>query len=364
MRDVSDAEITYQPSFTAEVLSAAHLLPPMPQAQGLLLSLDVPAFGMRMDGEITDLRINNGYREVTFESFVYSGVAAQLTLRNEYANGTTGVLQIKGASLNFRAGDHKPRTHFVADSLYALLGLAGQVRISIPDMNIDLGLNFKIRPSEISKFLELRQIEFGLMVIEKATGLQFAVPQHISGDEIKSIGVAYHAILTHQFVSRVNEITQPTPANEERLAWFDNLKSAEPNGCYKLMFGPSIATRTIFGREVPLGDETVLIDDAIIEDRDKVRRELAQKDGHIVPIRIRPRSRKARYAFANTPQLPDVPWDEKIENFISLEDSLNERLAARYHELAASTVADLTPEEIEAVTARPELGEDAHLVGD
>jgi len=186
-------EITYQPSFTAEVLSAAHLLPPMPQAQGLLLSFDVPAFGMRMDGEITDLRFNNGYGEVTFESFVYSGVAAQLTLRNEYANGTTGVLQIKGASLNFRAGDHKPRTHFVADSLYALLGLAGQVRISIPNMNIDLGLNFKIRPSEISKFLELRQIEFGLMVIEKATGLQFAVPQHISGDEIKSIGVAYHA---------------------------------------------------------------------------------------------------------------------------------------------------------------------------
>jgi len=66
----------------------------------------------------------------------------------------------------------------------------------------------------------------------------------------------------------------------------------------------------------------------------------------------------------NPPQLPPDPWDEKIDRFIKLEDTLNELLAARYHELAASTVADLTPEEIEAVIARPELSDDAHLIKD
>ena len=102
----------------------------------------------------------------------------------------------------------------------------------------------------------------------------------------------------------------------------------------------------------------------MIENRDDLRRELAKNDGHIVPITIRPRGRQGRYVFTNAPRLPDAPWDEKIQSFINLEDKLNERLAARYHELAASTVADLTPEEIEAVTARPELDEDAHLIRD
>ena len=154
-------------------------------------------------------------------------------------------------------------------------------------------------------------------------------------------------------------------ATDEMLTWFDNLESVDEDGrVYKLMFGPTPTTRSILGREISLGDQTVFINDGIIEEREVVRRELAQKDGHIVPIRVIPRSRKGRYVFANTPRLPETPWDEKVENFVSLENALDERLAASYHDLAASTVAELTPEEIKAVTARPELDEDAYLIRD
>lgn len=365
MQGVSVAEITCQPAFSAELLSAGRFLAPLRQSEDLLLSIDVPAFGVSMAGEISDLVIGDAYQQVTFESFVDEGVSALLTIQNERSNGATSDLQIKGASISIRVKRHKPRAHFFADTLYAMLGLAGPVRISISALNIDLGLNFTRRLSEVSKFIELRQMEFGLMVIEKAAGLAFDIPEHVTGEERNSISLAYHAIVERQFIWRVNDITQPTPATEAMLSWFDSLKSVEPDGCVdRLMFGPSPATRTILGQEVSLGDETVFIDDGIIENRDDIRRELAEKDGHIVPIKIRPRSRQGRYVFSNAPRLPNGAWDEKIENFIKLEDTLNQRLAARYHELAASTVADLTPREIEALVSRPKLSEDAYLVRD
>lgn len=318
-----------------------------------------------MAGEITDMVVNDNYKEVTFTSVVDFGVSAFLTLRNEWANGASDELKIKDASLSFKVSDHRSRTHFIADSLYALMGLSGPLKIFIPNLNIDLGLNFKISTSEITKFLQLRQTEFGLMVIEKACGSEFSIPEYISAEELNSISLAYWAILQQQFIWRLNEITQPTPATEEMLEWFESLKSIKPEGhIYKIMFGPSMGVRRILGQEVILGEERIFIDDAIIDNRDGVRRALAQRDGHIVPIRIRSQSRKARYVFSNVPRLPEAPWDEKIENFVKLEDALNEGLAARYHKLAASTVADLKPEEVEIVTRRPALDEDAHLIRD
>jgi hypothetical protein len=360
MQGMSVAEITYQPSFSAELLSAAHFPPLVAQPQDSLLAIDVPAFGAHMQGEIADVRIGNEYREVTFESFVDAGVSALLALRNEQSNGVNSDLEIKGASLSFAVGDHRPRAHFIANTMYAMLGLAGPITVSIPASKIELGLNFEVPPSKVGDLLQLRQTYFGLMVIEKATGVEFDIPLHISGEEMNSISFAYHAILMHQFVWRVNDITYQMPATEEMLAWFDDLKSNEPNAyVYKLESGPDPITRTVLGQEISLGDQTIFIDDGVIENREVVRRELAKNDGQIVPIRIIPRSRKGRYVFASTPRLPEIPWDKNVENFIQLEDALNERLAARYHKLAASTLADLTPEEIELVTTPPKLDDDA-----
>jgi hypothetical protein len=108
----------------------------------------------------------------------------------------------------------------------------------------------------------------------------------------------------------------------------------------------------------------VLIEDGVIQNREEVKRELSRLDGHIVPVKIRPLSRKGRYRLPNAPRLPSAPWDEEIEAYINLEDQLNERLTARYNELAASTLAGLSSEEIEAVTAQPVLDENAHLISD
>jgi hypothetical protein len=348
----------------AEHLSEPQYLPHLEHTNDFL-AIDIPAFDTKLRAAISNMQTKRGYQEVIFESVVDNGVRAYLTLHSERSNGANSDLQIKSASLSFQVVDHKARTHFITDTLYAMLGLGGPVNLAIPGININLTLNFSITTQEISNFLQLRQLEFGLLVMEKAFALEFDVPPHISGEEINSIALAYHAIVRHQFEWRVNEIIQPTPATEETLAWFDNLKPIDQNGSvYKLMFGPSPTSRLILGKHISLGDETILLDDAVIENRETVHRELQKKDGHIVPIKIQPRSRKGRYIFANTPRLAAEDWDETLETFIAVDKLLDKKLANRYHKLAFSTISNLTDTELKTVTTRPEVSEDAHLIRD
>src|SRR2546430_159089 len=69
-RGMSVAEITYQPSFSAELVSASRFLPPLQKKPDLVMFIDAPAFGGKVMSEITDIMIGDGYEEVTFESAV------------------------------------------------------------------------------------------------------------------------------------------------------------------------------------------------------------------------------------------------------------------------------------------------------
>ncbi len=126
--------------------------------------------------------------------------------------------------------------------------------------------------------------------------------------------------------------------------------------------GPDPLSKTLFGVKIALGDEILTIEDKIIEDFDKVQKELACNDGHQVAVVIRSLSGQGRYEFLNPPRLPDRPWEPMIEMLADLESHLDARLVERYHALAAATLSGLTEEEKAAVTARPELDESAFLI--
>lgn len=330
-----------------------------------MLRVGVPDFDLHFAASLVNLQMTADYSEVIAHAFIDHDVSARLTLKNEPATGTHDPIQIKEVSLGFDVGAHRPRAHFFSDSLYAMLGLAPGVSVSIPEAGLDLGLRFDMPLSEISTLLQRRQLYFGLIVIERATGLEFKIPEDIPGDDIDSISFVYHAIVEREFDWVCNEATLMAPATEGSLAWINGLRPTEPGGSvYKVMLGPAPKSRTIFGQTVALGDEMLALDDAAIENREEALRELEHKDGRVVPVRFRPLSRMGRYVLPGAPVLPDGPWDESIVGCINLEDTLNEWLVARYHELATSSLAGLTPEAAEAVTARPALGEDAYLMGE
>lgn len=364
---------TFQPSVTAALLSGSRWSPSAistpslasPKSPDIMLHVSISDFDLTFASSVVDLQTAQDYSEVVIKSFIDPGVSARLTLRNEPATDVHEPLQIKEVSLNFDVDGHRARARFFADSLYASLGLAGKVNISIPQLYLDVGAHFEMPLSEISDLLQRRQIYFGLIVIERATGMKFEIPQFIPGEDIDAISFTYHAIVARDFRWLNNEITLFMPATEETLSWIKNLPTTEPGGfVYRVMFGPAPRSRTIFGQTVELGDETIFLDDAVIRNRDDVLRKLERNDGQTVPVTFRPISRKGRYVFPKAPRLPNAPWDERLAGCINIENILDSRLAARYNELAASTLTGLTPEEIEAITERPTLGEDAHLIGD
>ena len=369
MQGMSVAEITYQPSFSpgfwrsendsspwiGEAVFNSHPGSPqfsstLPTAQNLTLSIELPALGIKLVGEIVDVQVENGYRVVSFESFIDAGVTALLTVRTEQSHGVGDELQITGASLSFRTSEHRPRPLFIVDTFYAMLGLFGAARISIPDVNVDLTLHFNIQLSELSELLQRRQMYLGLMVIEKATGLGFDVPEYISGEEMSAIFFVSRAIRERDFIWRVNNIVQPTPANDETFNWFQSLTSSRPDEfVYKMVFGPSPVKRLIFGKDISLGDQTVFIEDGIIEDRVNVGRELARKDGRLVTVRITPRSAVGRYVLPGAPTLPASSWDERVQYLIDLDKTLGQHLAAKYLALMSLVVPELPPEQVYAL---------------
>jgi hypothetical protein len=338
-------EATSNTQINAERLSRL-----LPATDEFTLSIELPAFGATLTGEIVDLQSNDEYTEITFKSIVDVGVTALLVIRNEPSTGTDENLQIKEASLSFQVSEHHARSLFITDTLYSMLGLGGPVKVLIPSVNIDLTLQFNVRLSDLSDLLQRRKMYFGLMVIEQATGKEFQVPEYISGEDMSAIFFAARAILDRQFVWRVNEIVQPTPANDETLAWFQNLKGSTPDTfAYKMMFGPSPNQRMVLGQEISLGPQSVFLEDAVIEDRENVGSALALRNGCVVTVRIRPLSRVGRYVFTNPPTLPDTAWDKSVRRFVDLDRTLSQGLIGRYFALMSLVVPELPPEQMYAL---------------
>lgn len=333
-------------------------------AQEPEVRIEAPGVDLFFGAGLSDMHLSEDLSTVKLESLLDSGLTMLVTFKTS-VRGDADNLQIREVSINFDVTEHTPRAHFVAASLYAMLPLAGPIRVVIPVIQVDVTVTFSTPLREVSDLLRGRQTYFGLMVIERAAGLRFEIPGDIPGEEMNSISFAYHAIMEREFDWLAKFITTPVPATEETFAVMNNMKPIEPGGSvYKLRFNPISEIRTVLGQKVDLGLRTLFLDDAVILNREEVLRELSKLDGHIVEIVVRPLSGMGRYLTPEAPRLPDSPWDEKIEACIMLEDKLNESLAAKYNELAASTLEGLTPEEIKVVTERPTLSEDAHLIRD
>jgi hypothetical protein len=370
---MSVATASHYSPVTSEVVSGNRWLPPalsatvsrLAETQEPTLGIEVPGFNFSFGAALSDMHLNDDYSVVTVEALLDPGLTMLVTLKNQVVD-TEGNLRITDVSINFNVTEHRPRTHFLASSLYAMLPLAGPVRIIIPAMRVDVTAKFSTPLREVSNLLQSRQTYYGLMVIERATGLKLNIPEYIPANEMNALAFTYHAIVdrTFDWPAKFMEAL-PLPANEENLARLSSLPSTEPGGAvYRLQFGPEPSSKTIFGQTVDLGLETIFIGDAVFQNLDDARRQMAQLDGQVVRVAVRSLSGIGRYHFSYAPRLPDSPWDEKIEACIKLEDRLNECLADRYNKLAASTLTGLTTEEIKAITERAVLGEDAHMIKD
>src|ERR1041385_4409508 len=111
-------ETAHQPALSAQFVSPPQFLPRLDQRQDLSLTIEVPAFGAKLIGDVSNLRFDQDYSTVVFDSPIDANVFAQLTLHNVRSNGGGDDLRIENVSLRLEIANHDARTHFVSDSLY------------------------------------------------------------------------------------------------------------------------------------------------------------------------------------------------------------------------------------------------------
>lgn len=253
-------------------------------------------------------------------------------------------------SLFYHIEERRPRAHFVADTLMAVIGLAGRIHLNISEPEVSTDLNLEYSLLEISKMLHRRQTAYRLMFIEEVTGLRFLLP---SGIWDRDIAFVYHAIVDRSFVWSSGIFSGSIPATQENASLF--AQDVQPFRWQRR----EILSEMVLGQVINLGRTTITIEDAVVKNRDKVREQLEARDGREVTLEIGSLSGQVKYEFTEISHSSDVSWEPKIQALIDMEPYLDAAITARYHALAASTLEGLTDEQRSAVTTRPELDEEA-----
>jgi hypothetical protein len=321
------------------------------------LQIIVPDFDFSLAAHLTSLTPEIESGKVAFEAAVDANVIAALILIGRLIEDGAK-FRPEQVSIDVELTKQSARAEFVASTLIALLALTGEVHLQIPDIQFERKLKFDLSLREISHWLQRRQIAYRLMVIERATGVEFSLPPRFSGDETDTIAFLYRAIVDRVFVWPIETVVIDVPATQEWLVkLFPDKQPTHP----LFMLGPKLDTRTLLNHSIELGNVKMAIEDMIIEHADEVRRELAQNDGHLVKVVVRSLSGRARINAPEAPRLPDAPWDSRIQALIDLEPQLDARLAERYHALAAASLSGLKDEEIREILAGTEVEREALL---
>ncbi|MDQ3687021.1 MAG: hypothetical protein M3430_15710 [Acidobacteriota bacterium] len=342
-------------STTANII-AGGLTIPLPQiTQPVVLQIAIRDFQIHLEMPLEGVVSNMSAGKVLLRATVDKEVAVILTIAG---NLVEDEFQIEGVYFNTEAPFESARASFVASTLHALFSLSKGVNLRIPELEINLDLEFSRPLLDISQMLRRRQLEYRIMLIERATGYEFMLPSDLTEEQVHHVTLIYRAIVDRTFMWPVNSVTIYFPATDE---WVNRLIELDRHASFTPGLDP--LPMMLFGQKISLGNKTLTIEDKIIKDYDKVQKELARNDGHNVAIVIRSLSGQGRYEFLNAPRLPDFPWEPTIQMLVDLESHLDSHLVERYHALAAATLSGLTEEEKVEVTTRPEFGE-AFLIAD
>jgi hypothetical protein len=348
---VTSAEIPY---FSGPIVGD---LPSIPVGRTVLgqvvIPISGPDFEYQLDARIVAEELNRDTFRGTFA--VDENVDFILTIKSNQIERRTTV-ESGQFSLNYRITKPTARAHFVATTLMAAFALAGGVRLRIPELEIDQRLNIAVPLRDISQLLQSRQGAYRFMVVGKAVSREFLLPPTIPSKDKQALTFAYHAIVDRSFLWHSGEHQVTLPAIESSLA---GLPSDQP---FRFPHPVDGLSSNVLGHTIELGPTLITIEGAVIKNLEAVRAELGRNDGHLVTFKIESLGEQGRYEFLEAPCLPKNPWDVKIQGLVDLDAQLDAALLANYNELVAATLEGLTDKQKAAVTARPDLGEEAFSI--
>lgn len=337
------------------VLTGGGLIPLPALVVGHRLRLIVEDFDLVIHADIVD--VNRRLPKIT----------GDITLRVEAENIEGNIVlsgeetqergfEIRELSVLFPPTEQPAAVAFVASTLNAAMKLSRKLIIQARDIGLEPAWSAFDPPLvEVSNLLRERQTAYRLMVIERATGIDFGpLPSTVPGEEVDTIAFVYRAIVERTFIDDgLRNLKVSALANEEGSRLLEQMKNSSP-----LTFpNENISVeRRLLGKLVTLGPRKVTVSDPYIENLDRTQEEIGRGDGRQVTIAIRSHTNRARYSFLAAPTLPANPWEPAIQKLIDLDRQLDSALFERYNALAAATLADLTEEEKAQITAPVDFG--------
>src|SRR5437588_35256 len=321
-----------QPMTGPVVLGSVPISIPLPKPDSnFSLLINAPGVRYRLEAPVIDSPVIENDK-ITARFIIDNNVYLELNLIGQSVE-QENKFKVGQFSLFYQIEERRPRAHFVADTLMAVMGLAGRLDLKISEPEVSTTLNFEQSLLEISKMLKRRQTAYRLMVIEEAAGKQFLLPSAISEGETGRIAFVYHAIVDRSFIWPGRNFNTSIPATPENASLFAQL--------FQSSIWPlpvESVSETVLGQSIHLGRAIVIIEDAVVTNPDEVRKQLEARDGRLVNIEIRSLSGQDKYEFTEIPYSSNVLWEPKIQALINLEPYLDAAITGRYHALAASTL--------------------------
>ena len=324
---------------------------PLPGPESSLsLLISAPGIHYRLEAPLADSPLVEDSK-ISARFILDGGVYLDLNLTGQIIK-QENEFEVSQFSIFYNIEERRPRTHFVADTVMAVMGLAGRLDLNIAEPNVSTPLNLELSLLEISKMLHRRQTAYRLMFIEEVTGKRFVLPSAIWDKDIGDIAFVYHALVDRSFTWSARNFHASVPATSE-----DASLVAKPAQSPRWQIPVEPLSVSIFDEPINLGRAIVTIEDAVISNGEELQEQLSAGDGRQVALEIRSNSGQDKYEFIETPYSSNVSWETKIQALINLEPYLDAAITERYHALAASTLADLTEDEKEEVTNFPDLDE-------
>jgi hypothetical protein len=276
----------------------------------------------------------------------------KITLSGEW-NDDEG-LYVKNFGFDVGQQGETPNSVFLLKTFWIMLGLSVKLKIKIPVLNQEATMSFDTDLKAISELLQTRQIAYRLMVIEKTYGIRLSVPQFIEGRDIENIAFCYKAIIERKFEWFCDTLTFFPLSTTE---YIDLLPPT--NSLFLLTFPTQNETRIIFDRSLNLGQLFIEIDQAMVVNYEEARQKLLALNGAPVEVIVKSMNGKMRYKAINVPILPKNAFSREIQQLIDLEEKFDSMFFDKYINSFSNAFEGLTDVQIQAITERPDLEEEA-----
>jgi hypothetical protein len=262
--------------------------------------------------------------------------------------------QLIDVNWTFEEKVNNPTSVFVLNTFLAILCLSSRIKVEIPVVDYYFGVSVPSPLNNISEILQKRQLAYRLMVIEKAFKVKLPFPHFIDGRDVENIVYCYHSVIDRNFEWSCPHSIIPWLATPMYLSLLP-----ENDVPFPMQYGPEPFGKDILGYRINLGLQTAKIEAYILDNFDDVKKKLSKLDGNEVLVQARSKSGVMQIESITTPTLPKNAFSKDIQKLIDLEEKFDSMYFDKYLNSFSNAFENLTDDQIQAVTERPPLEDNA-----